>query len=246
MSRSSTIIGRNPVHEYLKSAADGQGLELFIAENAHGAIIEAIITEARRKGVGIRRGARQVFAEQGEVRHQGVVLMVSGPRSAAVLDDDGIIARAVDSRGVIVLLDQVTDPQNAGAIIRTAEALGAVGLVLPRDRSVSITPVVTKASAGATAYLPVATVSNVATFLERAKEAGCWIIGTTDHGTPDLAKLRELKPSVIVIGSEGSGMRRLTEEKCDVILAIPLRGRVSSLNASVAAGIVLFEALRER
>ena len=150
----------------------------------------------------------------------------------------------VDAKGVLVLLDQITDPHNVGAIIRTAEALGADAVVLPKAHSPEIGPTVIKASAGATAHIRIITVTNVASFLDRLKGMGYWVVGTAADGNLPLTEASTVKPAVVVIGSEGQGMRRLTEENCDYIVSIPLRGRISSLNASVAAGIVLYEILK--
>ena len=141
-------------------------------------------------------------------------------------------------------LDRISDPHNVGSIIRSAEALGASGVALSRAHSAEVTPVVVKASAGATAHLPVLTVSNVAQFLERAKARGFWIIGASGEGESSPEDVAEVRPAVLVIGSEGEGMRRLTEHKCDYMVRIPLRGTIASLNASVAAGIILYELLK--
>ena len=146
---------------------------------------------------------------------------------------------------MIVLLDQLTDPHNIGSIIRTAEALGADAAVMTKANSPDINATIIKTSAGATAYLKIITISNVAGFLENAKKAGFWIIGSDADGSEDLAQLKEQKPAVIIIGSEGAGMRRLTRENCDFVFRIPLKGRISSLNASVAAGILLYEVMKD-
>ena len=243
MENKKIVFGRNPVHEYLREASSGAGMELHVAAGAHGKIIDDIRDLARARGIRVIDEGKDFFNSLGpSAGHQGVVLYLRGGASREMSEDE-VLEEAASSGGVIVLLDQITDPHNAGSIIRTAEALGAIAVVIPGARSAGITPTVVKSSAGATAYIPVITVSNAAAFLDRAKKAGMWVIGTSDHGTAKMSKLREMKPAVVVIGSEGSGMRRLTEEKCDMTVRIPLRGRVSSLNASVAAGIVLYEVL---
>ncbi|OHD64383.1 MAG: 23S rRNA (guanosine(2251)-2'-O)-methyltransferase RlmB [Spirochaetes bacterium RBG_13_51_14] len=242
---TNTIIGRNPVHEYLKKAQSGAGLELHVAGSAHGRIIEEIIAEAKRKGVPVRTEDRNFFSGWSSSRHQGVMLLVAAaPDHAAAPDEDELLARSAETRGVIVLLDQITDPRNAGAIIRTAEALGCDGIVIPRSHAAGITPAAVKASAGATAHIDILHIGNVASFIDRAKSRGFWVIGTSDAGDTELSKLGAVRPAIVVIGSEESGMRRLTAEKCDYIVRIPLSGKVSSLNASVAAGIVLYEVTR--
>ncbi len=243
MEDKEIVFGRNPVLEYLKSARDAAGMELHLSRGSHGKIIDVIRDEARRKGVRITEEDKQYFESLGpSSTHQGVILRLAGRKTATVSADD-LLTETAARKGVIVLLDQVTDPHNTGSIIRSAEALGALGVVMPAAHSSGITPVVVKSSAGATAHIPVLTVPNAAAFLDKAKEAGLWVIGTTDHATTSLSKIKEMKPAVVVIGSEGTGMRRLTEEKCDMTVRIPLKGKVSSLNASVAAGIVLYEIL---
>ncbi|TFH40862.1 MAG: 23S rRNA (guanosine(2251)-2'-O)-methyltransferase RlmB, partial [Chrysiogenales bacterium] len=161
-------------------------------------------------------------------------------------DADGFLEKTAAKKGVLVLLDRITDPHNLGSIIRTAEALGCDGIVLPRSHAAGITPAVIKASAGATAHITALQVPNVAGFLDEAKSHGFWIIGTADDGTTDIGDLNSLRPCVVIVGGEHEGMRRLTGEKCDVIVRIPLTGAISSLNASVAAGIMLYEIMRKR
>ncbi len=231
--------------EYLGLAGKGAHCELYLAHNAHGSIVDKIESMARAKGIPVRRADRAFFAALGpSSRHQGAAIRVPGAESRPHADCAGLVASAASRRGVIVLLDGITDPRNAGAIIRTAEALGCEGVVLPRSRSVPLNATVIKASCGATAHLPVVEASNAASFLREAKKGGLWIVGTAQEGGRAPSEAREFRPAVIVIGSEGDGMRRLTGEYCDVLLTIPMKGRISSLNASVAAGIVLYEALR--
>lgn len=241
------VYGRNAVLEYLRTLKEGQGAELYVSQSAHGKIIQEIMNEASRARVRVVPREKGFFSDLGPSSvHQGVALNIQRDAGdAARAGDDGLIERAVSSRGVIVLLDQLTDPHNVGSIIRTAEALGAVGVVTLKAHSSPVTATVIKASAGATAHLPVLEVSNAAQFLDKAKRAGCWIIGSAANGTVGMKRLRELRPAVLVIGSEGTGMRRITGEKCDHVVRIPLKGRVESLNASVAAGILLYELLGE-
>lgn len=161
------------------------------------------------------------------------------------LDENEFLNHVLLERGILVLLDQLTDPHNIGSIIRTAEALGAAGLVITKSRSTDINSTVIKTSSGATAHLRILTISNISNFIEKAKKIGFWIIGTGERGNAKLSLLKEMKPSIIIIGNEGKGIRRLTQEKCDIIAQIPLKGKISSLNASVAAGIILYEALKD-
>jgi 23S rRNA (guanosine2251-2'-O)-methyltransferase len=240
------IFGRNPVLEYLRGAEPGTPYVLYISDSAHGKIIETIASEAKAKKIPVHREEKDFFSRLGpSSHHQGVALKVPPAAREHATGMEHLLERARDRKGVLVLLDHLTDPQNIGSIIRTAEALGCAGIVMPRAHAAGITPVVVKASAGATAHIEILTVSNVVMFIEAAKAAGFWIVGTSDRGTEQPARLRGYRPSVVVIGSEGGGMKHLTEESCDLVVRIPLRGSVSSLNASVAAGIVLHELLRE-
>ncbi len=157
--------------------------------------------------------------------------------------EKGAYADIASRGGVVVLLDQIIDPHNAGAIMRSAEALGADGIIIPSAHQAPVTPVTVKSSAGASAHLPVGIVSNLAQEIGILKEAGFWIAGSSQNGQHKASLLRDIRPLGIVIGSEGEGMRRLTEKKCDYVCSIPLRGHISSLNASVAAGILLYSAL---
>ena len=243
MEKREVILGRKPVLEYIKSITTTSGVELLSSKTDHGKIIDDIIREADKKGITHVLCDRETLSGYSSSSgHQGVVLI--SPRKREILTDSDYIDHVSRKNGILVLLDQLTDPHNTGSIIRTTEALGGDGIILPRAHSAEINPTVVKASSGATAYLRIITVSNVANFLDRAKESGFWIIGTSQSGDSELSVLSNLRPAVIIIGSEGKGMRRLTEEKCDYTVKIPLKGKISSLNASVAAGIVLYEMLK--
>ncbi|MBN1497587.1 MAG: 23S rRNA (guanosine(2251)-2'-O)-methyltransferase RlmB [Spirochaetes bacterium] len=247
MENEKLIFGRNPVLEYLRGAAPGTVMELLIAENAHGKIIEAIIAAAREKKITPRYMGRDFFTGIGaSARHQGVALRLHAGAHDARQGAAATLEKAAEKKGVIVLMDHITDPHNAGSIIRTAEALGCSGIVIPGSHASGVTPTVVKSSAGATAHVEIVQVSNVSFFLEEAKKRGFWIIGTADQGATSLKELPAVRPCVVVIGSEDAGMRRLTAERCDFIVRIPLAGRISSLNASVAAGIVLYEVMNRQ
>ena len=177
--------------------------------------------------------------------HQGVIAMVAA-HSYATLDD--ILNRAKE-RGeapLIVICDELSDPHNLGAIIRTAECAGAHGVIIPRRRSVGLTAVVGKASAGALEYMPVARVTNITNAIKELKERGVWIFGTAAEGATLLYQADLKGAAAIVIGNEGDGMSRLVAESCDLKVSIPMKGRISSLNASAAAAILLYEAVRQR
>ena len=243
MEDKELIFGRNPVLEYLRGAEHGSRMELFIANSAHGKIIDAILEQARGKKITVRHVEKDFFTQIGpSSSHQGVALKLYGQTSGS---SGSLVEKSAKKRGVLVLLDQITDPHNAGSIIRTAEALGCDGVIMPKSHAAGITPSVVKSSAGATAHIEINQIGNVAAFLDEAKKCGFWIIGTDDSGTTELQNLGAVRPAVLIIGSENSGMRRLTAEKCDFIVRIPLAGRISSLNASVAAGIVLYEIMKD-
>jgi 23S rRNA (guanosine2251-2'-O)-methyltransferase len=177
--------------------------------------------------------------------HQGVIAQCAVREYAAVED---ILQRAAE-RGeapLIVVCDELSDPHNLGAVIRTAEAAGAHGVIIPKRRSAGLTAVVAKTSAGAVAHLPVARVPNIPSLLRELKEQGIWIYGTAADGTKTLYEADLRGPAAIVIGNEGEGMGRLVAQSCDFTVSIPMRGKISSLNASAAAAVLLYEAVRQR
>lgn len=245
MEEKGLVLGRNPVLEYLHAAKQDSIADVYVSTTAHGKIIDAIIETARSKHVRVHRKDKSFFTSLGPSSlHQGVAMSL--PDAPAMdVDDSSMLFTAAERKGVLVLLDRLEDPHNVGSIIRTAEALGCDGVLLSRSHSAGITPAVVKASAGATAHITALQVSNVAVFLDKAKSSGFWIIGTAGEGSTAIDELRSLRPCIVVIGGEQGGMRRLTGEKCDVVVRVPLAGSVSSLNASVAAGIVLYEIMRK-
>lgn len=242
MEEKEIIYGRNPVLEYLKSGSEIRAT-LYLSDSAHGKIIDVIKEAARSRRVNLELCSKEKLATMHEgASHQGVILVIEAGK--AVVDEKELVKRVVKNNGVLVLLDQLTDPHNVGAIIRTAEALGAAGVIMPKSHAPELGGVVAKTSAGATAHIPVVLVANAARFLDEARDAGIWVIGSDDQADTDISKLSTIRPALLVIGNEGEGMRRLTAEKCDHIVKIPLKGKVSSLNASVAAGILLYELLK--
>ncbi len=247
MENKIIVFGRNPVYEYLRSITENDKAVLYISESAHGKIIDTIRRQAGEKHVKIEYRAREQLSEfEPSSKHQGVVLLLTQQSATNLRKDiDSFLEKISAEKGTLLLLDQLNDPRNLGSIIRSAEALGGRGVIITQSGSTDITSVVTKASAGATAHLPVHTVPNAAGFIDKAKKAGFWIIGASEKGSTNIRDIADYKPAVIIIGSEGSGMRRLTQEKCDYIVNIPLKGKISSLNASVAAGIILYELLKD-
>lgn len=236
------VAGRKVVLEYL-STLWGDAT-LYVSESAHGKIIDVIISAAHSKHIPVQKVNKSWFATHCDTNHQGVALVMNYRPQKKDDKNFNLLAIAA-SKGVIVACDEITDPHNIGSIIRTTEAIGGSAVVVTKAHAPQITPTIIKASAGATAHIPVQQVPNLARFLDEAKEAGFWVIGTSDRGTQPINSIATYKPAIVVIGSEGSGMRQLTQNLCDVIIRIPLKGKVSSLNASVACGIVLWELLKE-
>src|SRR6059036_1262596 len=221
---------------------------IAIARGRQDTRVEEIVQLARKQGVPVR------FEERGQIDrlanskdHQGVVALAAA-RAAASLED--ILAHANTASpgqlGLIVLLDGVEDPHNLGAIVRTALAAGAHGVVIPERRAVGLTDTVARASAGALAHLPVAKVTNLVRTMEELKEAGYWLVGLDEQGDKNYTEVDYTSPVGIVLGSEGQGLHELTRKRCDFVVSLPTTGPVKSLNVSVAAGVVLFEALRQR
>ena len=177
--------------------------------------------------------------------HQGVIAVAAAKAYSTVED----MLKAAEDRGekpLLVVCDEISDPHNLGAIIRTAECAGAHGVIIPKRRSAGLTAVVAKTSAGAVSYMPVARVPNIPALLKDLQKQGVWIFGTAAEGTTTLYSADLRGPAAIVIGSEGDGMSRLVREGCDFLVSIPMKGQISSLNASAAAAILLYEAVRQR
>ena len=242
MSRSDSIYGRHPVSEALRSGTR-EVERLFVAD---GSKLDDLVGLARDCGVPVQRvGRAKLDAMVGHVQHQGVVAMVT---AFAYSDIDDVID-AVLARGdvpLVLALDLIQDPHNLGSLTRSALALGAHAVIIPKDRAVEVTGTVVKTSAGATAHLPICRVTNLRHALEGLKTRGLWVYGAAaDEGTA-IADADFVRPSVVVIGSEGKGLRRLVTETCDVLVHVPMSGKLGSLNAAVAGSIILYEAARQR
>lgn len=241
---SDHIIGRNPVMEALRS---GRAIhKLLIAQGASKGSVLEILGVAKDRRIEVREVPRQYLDTlTGSANHQGVVAMASA-RDYVEVEDILQIARERGEDPFILILDEIEDPHNLGAILRTADAAGVHGVIIPKHRAVGLTPAVAKASAGAVEYIPVARVTNLVQTVEKLKEAGCWITGT-EAGGAQLVWEADLKGAVgVVIGSEGKGISRLLREKCDYLVKIPMQGKISSLNASVAAALICYEVVRQR
>jgi 23S rRNA (guanosine2251-2'-O)-methyltransferase len=233
------IYGINPVLEALRA---GRVKELRVGDRS-GDRIRHLIALAAERGVRVRRVPADVLerdARRGV--HQGVVADIESPAEYGVEE----LVRAADGPALIVVLDGIEDPHNLGAILRTADAAGVDGVIVQSRRSASLEGAAAKASAGAVAHIRIAEVVNIARALDELKAAGVWTVGLAGDASTHYDAIDFTVPSAIVVGAEGSGLRRLVRERCDHLASIPMRGHVSSLNVSVAAGIALFEALRQR
>ena len=238
------IEGRNAVIEALR--AGGAIDKIYLAKGDTDKTLGHIASTARAAGVVVVEADRRKLDAMSRTHaHQGVIALAAVREYATV---ESILQSAAD-RGeppLLVVCDEISDPHNLGAIIRTAECAGAHGVIIPKRRSAGLTAVVGKTSAGAVAYLPVARVPNIAALLKDLKKQGVWVFGTAAEGTTSLYQADLKGPAAIVIGSEGDGMTRLVRENCDFLVSIPMKGRISSLNASAAAAILLYEAVRQR
>ena len=238
------VEGKNAVMEALKA---GRPLDkIYIAKGEQDKALRFIAQKGKAAGAVISEvDRRKLDAMSVTHAHQGVIA-VGAVREYSTVADILAIAAQRGEAPLVVVCDEISDPHNLGAIIRTAECAGAHGVVIPKHRSAGITAVVEKTSAGAVEHMAVARVVNLAAALKELQEAGVWVFGTAADGDKNLWEADLKSPTALVIGSEGSGMSRLTRESCDFLVSIPLRGRVSSLNASNAAAIVLYEAVRQR
>ena len=236
--------GRNALTEAL---AAGRAIDkVYLAEGNTDRALARLAAMAKQAGaVVVETDRRKLDQLSATGAHQGVIAVVAAHDYSSV---DDIFARAAEKGEppLIVLCDELSDPHNLGAIIRTAECAGAHGVIIPKRRSVGLTAVVGKASAGALEYMPVARVSNLVNTIKELKERGVWVCGTAADGDTSLYRADLKGPTAIVIGSEGDGMSRLVAESCDYKVSIPMRGSISSLNASAAAAILLYEAVRQR
>ena len=236
------------IHAVREALEAGNSFDrIVIAKGRQDSRIEDIVQLARQRDIPVRfedRGNLDRLANSRD--HQGVVA-IAAARPPATLED--ILERAnssKDQRGLVVLLDGVEDPHNLGAIIRTALAAGAHGIVIPERRAAGLTDTVARASAGALAHLPIAKVTNLARTMEELKKAGYWLVGLDEDGDKRYTEIDYTSPIGIVMGGEGKGLHELTRKRCDFVVSLPTTGPVKSLNVSVAAGVVLFEALRQR
>ncbi|MGN0990684.1 MAG: 23S rRNA (guanosine(2251)-2'-O)-methyltransferase RlmB [Candidatus Ventricola sp.] len=235
MMESNLLVGRNPIREALRAGRDIE--KLLVARGELIGSAREIVAMARDAKIIVQEVDR-VRLDQMAPNHQGLIAVASA-YSYKTVDDMLALAKARGEDPLLVILDGVTDPHNLGAIIRSAECAGAHGVIIPERRAVGLTPAAVKASAGAVEYLPVAREVNLNRVIERLKREGIWIYGTAMNGE-DYRRVDFSGPAALVIGSEGEGMSRLVEENCDKIVSLPMKGHIDSLNASVAAGILLY------
>lgn len=241
--KPDVIAGRNPVSEAIRS---GRPIDkILVARGEKTGAVVGILAKAREKQIPVKEADRvKLDFLSGSAPHQGIIALAAAKEYSTVED---ILAYAAEKGEppFLVILDELEDPHNLGAIIRTAECAGAHGVIIPKRRSVGLSYTVGKASAGAVEYMRVARVTNIASLLDDLKKQGVWIYGADMNGT-DYTKCDMSGACALVIGNEGKGMARLVREKCDVIVSLPMKGHINSLNASVAAGILMYHALKSR
>ncbi|AIQ14694.1 MULTISPECIES: 23S rRNA (guanosine(2251)-2'-O)-methyltransferase RlmB [Paenibacillus] len=235
-------------HSVLEALRAGRTLnKIWIAENAQKALTAPIVAEARQAGVIIQHVDKRKLDQLAPgLQHQGVVAQAA-PYAYAEVEDLLAAAEAKGEPPFLLLLDEIEDPHNLGSILRSADCTGVHGVIVPKRRSAQITATVSRTSAGAVEYVPVARVTNLGQTIDRLKELGIWVVGTDVDTDQDLFGSDIFTgPVAVVIGNESKGMGRLIREKCDMLLKLPMVGRINSLNASVAAGVIMYEVLRRR
>lgn len=240
---ANLIIGRNAVMEALRSGREID--KLFLAKgNTHGPI-KAIIAKCAERGILIKEvPVSKLDFMCGGANHQGVILSAAAHNYSSV-EDILIAAKNKNEPPFIIICDGIEDPHNLGAIIRTAEAAGAHGVIIPKHRAVALTTTVSKAACGALEYVPVAKVTNLSDTIDKLKESGVWVFGA-EMSESDWCSVDYTGAVALVIGSEGKGLGALVKKKCDGLISLPMCGHINSLNASVAAGILMYEVTRQR
>lgn len=237
------IAGKNPVLEALRATRDIN--KIWVAEGVKKAGIAELLELAKERGIVVQFVPKQKVDGLTSENHQGVVASVAA-YNYAELNDIFAIAEERGEDPFILILDELEDPHNLGSIMRTADAVGAHGIIIPKRRSVALTAVVAKASTGAIEYIPTVRVVNLSQVVDELKERGVWIAGTDAKGAQDYRQMDATLPLAVIIGSEGKGMSRVLKEKCDFLYNLPMVGHVTSLNASVAASLLMYEVYRKR
>jgi 23S rRNA (guanosine2251-2'-O)-methyltransferase len=239
------IVGRNPVLELLRSG-NREIERILLVQGRDHPRLRQIIAMAQKKGVSYEHvPRRELDTLEPTVPHQGVIALVS---ETSYVDVQTLIEKAQASGrpALLIMLDGVQDPRNLGAIIRTADAVNADGVIIPKDRAAGLTTAVHKAASGGTEYVPIAQVTNLARTIETFKSAGIWVIGADQDAPTNYTEADFTTPICLVLGNEAEGLRRLVKEKCDLLVCLPMFGHVPTLNVSVAAGVLLYEVVRQR
>ena len=242
MMNESILAGRNAVFEAIKA---GRSIEkIYVQKGASGGSLPAILRMAQKMRIQVQQTDREKLDDMSSENHQGIIAVVSAAEYASVED---IIQRAKDAQEApfILVCESIQDPHNLGAMIRTAEACGVHGLVISKHHAVGLSDAVAKTAAGALEYMPVAKVSSVAKFIDELKKEGFWIV-CADMDGQSMYEADLTGPTALIIGGEHEGITRLVKEKADHVIRIPMRGTVNSLNASVAAGVLMYEIIRQR
>lgn len=236
--------GRNPVMEALQS--DLEIRRVLVAKGTQGRVMERLLHLCQKQGVDVQWVDRSALDRKSQTgRHQGVIAELA---AIGYADLDAVVAAAAASERdlLLVMLDGVEDPQNLGSVIRTAEAVGAHGVIIPRHRAAGVTAAVARASAGAIAHLPVVQVTNLVQCVQNLQKQGAWVVGADAEAPQSVYQVDLTGPLVVVLGSEGKGISRLLRQNCDWLVSLPMFGQVSSLNVSVSAGVMLYEVIRQR
>jgi 23S rRNA (guanosine2251-2'-O)-methyltransferase len=234
-------------HSILEAIKAGRTInKIWVAENAQKALTQPIIAEAKQHGIIVQFADKRKLDTMAEgLQHQGVVAQVAA-YDYVEIDDILEVARERGEDPFILILDEIEDPHNLGSILRTADCTGVHGVIIPKRRSVGLTATVSKISAGAVEYVPVARVTNIAQTIDKLKERGVWVAGTDVSAADDVYRSNFAMPIALVIGNEAKGVGRLIKEKCDFLVKLPMQGKINSLNASVAAGVLMYEVVRQR
>ncbi len=240
------ITGIHAVESALKNDADNIA-QVWIAENKRNQRVKELINHAQKRGLIAHRADMASLDKLAKThQHQGVVAEYNAPKRFTEEDLLDLLEQPLDTPPLLLVLDGVTDPHNLGACLRTAEGAGVHAVIAPKDNAVGLTPAARKVASGAAETVPFIQVTNLVRTIEKLKKLGIWFIGTSDKAQGDLYSYDFKSPSAIVMGAEGKGLRRLTEEHCDTLVSIPMAGQVSSLNVSVATGVCLYEVVRQR
>ncbi|WP_025821568.1 23S rRNA (guanosine(2251)-2'-O)-methyltransferase RlmB [Shewanella marina] len=244
MKKNDIVFGIHAVEALLNNAPE-RILEMWLLQGRQDDRLMPIINAARDFGVSAQQASRKTLDDKADSsQHQGVVVRVKAAKQLNESHLDALLAKT--DVPFLLILDGVTDPHNLGACLRNADAAGVQGVIVPKDNSVGLTPVVSKVACGAAETVPLFQVTNLARTMRHLQEKGVWIIGTAGEADCNLYQADLKGPLAIAMGAEGKGLRRLTREGCDTLVSIPMSGSVSSLNVSVATGICLFEAVRQR